>query len=287
MLELNAKFFFGVAVELRHLVNLSANVSNKNLDIGVQDKSNLVAPHLDRLLSALSSIGAKSALAPAIRLHELLKTGASISYNDLAVRLNDIESRFADHLDHIKLFVLDEQESTLLAPAESLLAFSGTPIEGLRSAFPSAVFEIEEAAKCLALDRHTASVFHCMRVMEVTISALAKFLEVPDPVKATDRNWGNMLGQIKTKIDSKWPKATRFHGSDGSKMEALYVTLEAVKNPWRNATMHVETIYAPHEAMQIARCTGFFLLEVMKHCDEVGCPVASKLLTGSLPSSGF
>jgi hypothetical protein len=83
---------------------------------------------------------------------------------------------------------------------------------------------------------------------------------------------GVILEAIRKRIDEKWPKNARLAGSKGAQIEALYATLDAIKNPWRNATMHVEKTYAPHEALHIARCVGMFLVELMKHCDESGIP---------------
>lgn len=61
-------------------------------------------------------------------------------------------------------------------------------------------------------------------------------------------------------------------GSEGAEFEALYANLDAVRNPWRNATMHVETIYAPHEALHILRCSAFFMSKLNTLCDENGEP---------------
>jgi hypothetical protein len=109
-----------------------------------------------------------------------------------------------------------------------------------------------------------------MRVLECGIKAFCKLLKIPDATKPADKNWGVILKAIKERIDELYPNRTRLQGSQGAKLEALYATLDAIKNPWRNATMHVENIYAPHEALHIARCTGVFMLELLKHCDEEG-----------------
>jgi hypothetical protein len=198
-------------------------------------------------------------------MHTALAEDSAVTYTQIGSMLSDIESRFADHLSDIKLLFLNEGEAALFEPAENLLAFEGEPINEVRDMYPSACFEIEECAKCLALGRHTAAVFHAMRVMEVGLSAFAKHLEISDPAKATDRSWGNILRAVKTKIDENWPPRDRLPGTIGPKMEAIYVTIDSVKNPWRNATMHVEQVYAPHEAIHIARCTGMFILELMKN----------------------
>src|SRR5262249_39536541 len=51
--------------------------------------------------------------------------------------------------------------------------------EEVATKFVPANQDIEEAGKCLALSRGTATVFHLMRVMEAGLKALAKPLGIP------------------------------------------------------------------------------------------------------------
>src|SRR3546814_14717724 len=87
-----------------------------------------------------------------------------------------------------------------------------------------------------------------MRTLEIAIRALANFLKIADPTKPAERNWGFVLGKIKESLDVQYPAKLRQPRSEGAEVEGLYASLYAVKNPWRNATMHVETFYQPHEA---------------------------------------
>jgi hypothetical protein len=65
------------------------------------------------------------------------------------------------------------------------------------TSFPSLSYEIEEAAKCLALERGTASAVHSIRGLEASIRAISRCLGIPDPIKASDRSWGKMLGKVR------------------------------------------------------------------------------------------
>lgn len=69
--------------------------------------------------------------------------------------------------------------------------------------FSSALFELDEAGKCFSLSRPTAAVFHLMRLMEIAIRAVARCLQIPDPIKPADRNWGAMLRALKSAMDLK------------------------------------------------------------------------------------
>lgn len=267
MLELHAKGFLHAVTELRQLISIFAGIGDRQNPVSVSDRT-VVLGHLSRLIGELSKFNARSAVAAAERLQSTLRDEKSIfTVHQAMAALNDIESRFSDHLADIRLFVIPDHEIVLFQEADVLV---GNP--SFTSLFPRSSFEIEEAGKCVALGRYTASVFHSMRMLELGIGALAGFLGIPDPIKVTDRSWGSILKSIEQKLEEKWPSNTRLPGSEGAKLGVLYATLDAVKNPWRNSTMHVETIYAPHEAMHILRCSGYFLLELMKHCDEGGSP---------------
>ena len=56
--------------------------------------------------------------------------------------------------------------------------------------------------------------------------------------------------------------------------EALYVSLDAVKNPWRNATMHVENKYTDEEAEHIFFAVKGFMKRLTSRMDENGLPLA-------------
>lgn len=271
MLELQASPFLGAVTQLRTLIVATDNVTDATEAVGAKDRDNLLRPHIEHLMQELSKLNARSALASANRLKlQLDNSSSAITYASVQATLLDIESRFADYLSDIRLFVLLEGDAGLMQPSDSLLAVPGRSIKGFSLAFPSASFEIEEAAKCLALGRYTASVFHSMRALESGIKALCALIEVPDATKPTEKNWGIILQTVREGMDKKWPRSKRLPGTMGAKLESLYATLDAVKNPWRNATMHVEMVYAPHEALHIARCTGMFFLELSSFCDEEG-----------------
>ncbi len=109
-----------------------------------------------------------------------------------------------------------------------------------------------------------------MRALEVPIRALATFLGIPDPTRPIEKNWAIVLSAIKVAMDTKYTAKARMPGSDGAKVEALYATLDAIKNPWRNATMHTENTYLPHEADHIMMCVNHFIMNMAQLCDENG-----------------
>jgi hypothetical protein len=61
---------------------------------------------------------------------------------------------------------------------------------------------------------------------------------------------------------------------DGALFEELYASLDAVRNPWRNAPMHVERKYTDDEAEHIFVAVKGFMMKLASRCDEDGKPFA-------------
>lgn len=190
-----------------------------------------------------SILASKSATRMANRLEDV---DEAVTIQNAYDALVDIQSRMTDECEDIAVLVLSRDQRSLFHSTADQI--SGWPIS---SAFPDAARELEEASRCFALGRATASVFHGMRMLEIGIKAFSSKLNIPDPVKPAERNWGRILSVMKAKIDEDFPKNQRMPGSLGASYEALHTSLDAVKNPWRNATMHVEAFYQDAEARHI------------------------------------
>jgi hypothetical protein len=127
---------------------------------------------------------------------------------------------------------------------------------------------MDEAGKCLGLGRSTASVFHLMRVLEVALHAVYKCLGISIPLLGTDRNWGVIINRIRDNIKA------RGHFSEKDLFQELYALLDAVKDAWRNGTMHVEDKKTEDEAETIFIAVRSFMKKVSSRMDETGDPLA-------------
>lgn len=271
MYELPALEFLHVVTEIRRLATVLEQDTFKDdafvSDMAVRER---MADTIAKMRDHLATIGDTSAWVAADRFEGLLKDPErKLKFSDIKMNIRDIESRFADHLSFVRFFVLRGEQLPLLGSASDLLG------EPTASRFTSLWFDCEEAAKCLCVWRPTATVFHCMRMLETGIKAFAARLGIPDPVRPAERNWGVFLRTIKNKIDATYSADQRMPGSEGAFMEGLYATLDAVKNPWRNETMHVEGVYADAEARFILMNTIAFIQKMASDFDEGGGRVES------------
>jgi hypothetical protein len=145
----------------------------------------------------------------------------------------------------------------------------------VQAKFQSASYEVDESAKCLSLSRYTAAVFHLMRTMEAGLSAMRKCLGLPDSVKPADRNWGKILGYIKAELDKRNATGAPWaNPEDRHFFDDVYASLDAVRNVWRNATMHVEIKYNDEEAEHIFAAVRGFMKKIASRMDEKGAPLA-------------
>lgn len=167
----------------------------------------------------------------------------------------DIRRRMDDELANAVFFTLTKNKDKI-APEQPLFG------NIVALSFPSTLFDIEEAGKCLALGRSTASVFHLMRVLEVALLSLAQELKV----SVSTENWNTVLISIENEIRSRRSKGQNavWSQDDETFFADAMTSFFAFKNAWRNHTMHKRVIYTEEKASDIYEAVRAF----MKHIGE-------------------
>jgi hypothetical protein len=226
-----------------------------------------VAGSLGELQREAQRLQLTSSIAQLKRIYSYVGSG-HVDNPTLRDMLKELLTRVHDDLESRVFLAITPTDAAFYEPASPLF---GPDVE---RQFPTVMFEIEEAGRCRAFGLHTACVFHLMRAFEVGVRAVARCLSIPDPLKPADRNWGNVLKAVKAAMDAKWPNAADRQHGDGRAFESIYATLDAVKNPWRNSTMHVEGKYTDEEARRIWNATEGFMRALAARCDEQGLPLA-------------
>ena len=98
--------------------------------------------------------------------------GKRIQQDNLASAMIELGTRLADELEKTKFFYVRPE----------YVSFYSDPMlfgEKTNDSFPSAIDDISDAGKCLALAQGTAAVFHLMRIMEVGLRSLSRSLGIP------------------------------------------------------------------------------------------------------------
>ncbi|MDA1099135.1 MAG: hypothetical protein O2967_09125 [Proteobacteria bacterium] len=264
MLELNAAAFYGAASSLRALQALTHGAKKNDASAMSAKHKDAVVRLLQTLQEHLKSMEAGLTSLAAARL--LSKFGSSdITYNSFMRSVGELDQRLRDELCSKLVYVIESEKTKFVLCQEQ---FFGPDI---RDSMPSSIYELDEAAMCIAFSRPTAAVFHLMRAMEIGMKATAQCLEITKPAKPAGRNWGSFLRKIDEAIKTRpaWSGP-----GDKAFFEEVYVTLDAIRNPWRNATMHVERKYTEEEAGHIFTAVCFFMKKIASRIDEDGKPHA-------------
>jgi hypothetical protein len=226
----------------------------------LEDESAL--PVLEKQLSSLSTIvltaGMPSTADAINRLRQSLKLGrlaADIIRDDI----KDIRRRLQDDLKRTYFFSVTKHLAKLV-PLEPLFG------EKVNDNFLTAAPDIEEAGKCLALDRGTACVFHLMRVLEVGLRALAATLSVT----ITSDNWNTILEAIEKEIRSRRSKGPTPDWSPEDELFFTEVTTSfyLFKNAWRNYSLHKPVMYPPEKAEEIYTAVRSFMKHIAQRIAE-------------------
>jgi hypothetical protein len=242
-----------------------SSIITKEIRDGLQRDLRILIGHLDILEAKVTRVAANDLIT--------MLGDENITWDRCGAGLKDINTTLNRELTLIRLFVIESEKLRYFEPKSPIF---GSEFE---VKYISAVYELDEAAKCLALSRPTACVFHLMRIMEIGIRAVAQCLGIPDPVRASDRNWGKILEAIKKELDAHRGQAPTKQwmahpSSDGSFFDEVYVSLDAVRIAWRNATMHVEKKYTDDEAEHVLVAVKGFMMKLVSRCDENGDPKA-------------
>jgi hypothetical protein len=117
------------------------------------------------------------------------------------------------------------------------------------NAFPSAKYDIQEAARCYAVGRNTACVFHLMRVLEIGLSVIAKQFNV----SLDYTNWETIINQVEKAIAAtdQAPNRSATWKDDREFYSQCASHFRVVKDAWRNYTAHVRGKYDEQEALDM------------------------------------
>jgi hypothetical protein len=131
------------------------------------------------------------------------------------------------------------------------------------SKFPAIAPEIKNAVDCYALGHPTATVFHLMRTMEAGVQIFGRKLGVSLTQKTTtkihDLTWHNILDALNPKL-SAMKQDTQARKVKYERYRAVQGYLYAVKDAWRNPTMHPRKAgYSDEEALGLINLVCSFM----------------------------
>lgn len=260
MKKINAELIVSVS---NSLTLLEAGATTEDGPLVVADRQSL-RRKLHEIAKNCMRLEVPSTLDQIKRVRLYLDDNSPLTHEFVGNLIRSLIERFSDDLGRCQI---------LMVPNNRAKLFTGRQLFGPRvyDAFPSAIMDIEEAGKCLALSRGTATVFHLMRVMEVGLKATASALFIPYAP-----SWESYLAQIKMKLDMDWKKKPRKWRKEEPFFRAVYAHLHAVKLAWRNPTMHIIQNYSPEMAEEIFNAVKGFMRHIETKLSEPKTRSAAK-----------
>lgn len=184
------------------------------------------------------------------RMKETMTSDASAFTNEAIMRnLFELSARVIDELEDRLFLSVPTEQATLYLQTSPPFG------EAVTKHFSQTIEDISEGAKCLALDRPTACVFHLMRVMELAVQRFGSELGVK---LATEQNWQVILDQVNAAIRKRDPKKDKKAKAYASVASHLY----NVKVAWRNEVMHPKQTYTFEEAKAVFDNVKVFMREL-------------------------
>ena len=201
------------------------------------------------------AFGGRLTKVAADRMLEDIKQG-TCSYADFQTGIIDIRNRLLDELTEAKLFALNPEDANFY---DGAIAMFG---DAVVTAFPSTAAEIDEAGKCLALERVAATIFHLMRVVEVALRSLAPSLGIIEP----NPSWNTVIRKIDKEL--KLQPKDRTLQADYAFLEDVSAQMHAVNKAWRTRAMHVDATFSPQNARDIFNATKALMQHLATELSE-------------------
>lgn len=146
--------------------------------------------------------------------------------------------------------------------------------DGVFKSFRSARDDIREAGNCFATGAYTASVFHLMRAVEISLRVLADDLEIQFPDGGPEyQEWSTIIENIKAKarercdnIQGENKKSRRSEAREF--YNGITGELLAFKDAWRNHVMHTRYSYDEPMTLSIMNHVREFMQRLSKRLKE-------------------
>lgn len=168
--------------------------------------------------------------------------------------------------DNISGLIRREMKRTLfLFVAQDRQQWYQTPLKDwdvVTGRWPKTAFDIEEAAKCFALDRFGGTVFHMMLVAEVGAIEVGNLLQLNDP----KIGWQSVSKELKRIERTRFPDLSAIEQEHFALLQQLSPLLLSIENSIRHKISHVANRdilisgeFQPYVAEEVVSATRGFM----------------------------
>jgi hypothetical protein len=239
MQELKARPFLSAMGALAILEQILEQQDAQHLKVTVvKTAADTIVSTLKEFSAACVALGAEVSKVAADELIASLRDGKH-TFAALHDDVRHLQKYFERQLTAAKLLALNPEDARFYDGAVSM--FGDDTIR----AFPSIASEVDEAGKCLALQRAAAAIFHLMRVVEVALRSMAPMLGITE----TNPSWNTIIRKIDKEI--KLQPRDRTLSAGYAFLEDVSAQMHAVNRAWRTRAMHVDATFSLDNARDI------------------------------------
>jgi hypothetical protein len=243
MLTHHGKFFWWFSHRLGQAIGVLETRSDRDALMGPEIRATLV-DDLEGGLLLLEEAKLEVSLSIARDVLSLIRSKERTSLNEAMTSLYTVRTAIEHELDTVSIFQIPPNKRRFFEERELF-----GPV--VAAQFPTALLDIEEASKCFALGRNTATVFHLMRVTEVGLNAIARRIAHPDPRPM----WEPVLTYLDKQLKTKYGDMGALFRGDVEFLSGVSAHMHAVNLAWRRRVMHIERNYDESEAERIIEAT--------------------------------
>jgi hypothetical protein len=201
----------------------------------------------------LMALGMSASHASLERIVNIIENDGEAS--ELQMLCTEITGRLSDESGARTFFALSPREGEFYNSARA-------GWEKTIDRFPAVLDDVEEAAKCFALSRYPAAVFHSIQVVEVGLIELGTFINVNDP----HSGWTAVSSKLVQILRKSYNDLSEFEKANRPFLEQVGGTVEALKSAWRNKISHaqgrltlISKEFSPEIAEEILFATRSFM----------------------------
>lgn len=159
----------------------------------------------------------------------------------------------------VALFAELKNKAFLFVPPDRAVWYEVILPTVMTNPFPSATQEIVQAGNAYAVGLPTASVFHCMRAVEVGVRALATELNVTFSYPLELAEWGTIVSEIEPKIEAiKQKPRSAQRDADLKFYSEAASQFRHFNNGWRIRVAHARESYNEAQAKIVLEHTVSF-----------------------------
>ncbi|MGE0645094.1 MAG: hypothetical protein AB7P24_15630 [Nitrospira sp.] len=261
MLEFKAGRFFNLALTLQILQNaMDKKPSDREMD---DDSKDFLCKELEKAKEHCEGIGLPMTVLQIDRaIVNLQEKDIWLDFGSVSAHIKNIYLRIQDELG-LQLFMhIPSENARYYLQPQKVLG------QAVLDKFPSIINDVESSCRCYATGNYTAAVFHLMRIMECGLRVLGASLNDNSLDPKKNPTWESILRKCDDELRKKSNDRCHEWRGDEKFFSDATANLRAVKDAWRNPTMHIDQIYDSEQAVAVLNAVKGFMRHLATKLSE-------------------